>query len=115
VFIPIRKDGLLFKRTGQNAYNEPTYSPRGVRFGWGPVYMRDSLDSTEVRADKSASKSRAEIEKYDYRMIVEKTVSPAIGDRITLGTGEVMKISRAHRRVDIVGKMHHWEIDCVAD
>lgn len=115
MFIPVRKDGFLFKRTGQNTYNEPTYDTKGTRFGWGPIYMRDDLGATEVRADKSASKSRAEIEKYDYRLIVEKSVSPIIGDKVVLGTGEAMKIARVHRRVDIAGKLHHWEIDCVAD
>lgn len=115
MFIPVRKDGFLFKRVGQNAYNEPIYETRGSRFGWAPIYLRDDLSTTEVRADKSASKSRAEIEKYDYRLVIEKTVQPAIGDRIKLGTGEKMKIARVHRRMDIVGRLHHWEIDCVAD
>ncbi|BEE07088.1 MULTISPECIES: hypothetical protein [Aeromonas] len=115
MFIPVRKDGLLFKRAGQNAYNEPVYRAKGLKFGWGPIYMRQALERTEVRADKSASKSRAETDTIDYRMVIEKTVTPERGDLITLSTGERMKVILVHRRVDIMGRLHHWEVDCVAE
>jgi len=114
MFIPIRRDGLLFRETGRNAYNEPTYSQRGVPFGWGPIQMRQVRERTEVRADKSASKSRAETDTVDYRIVIEKKVNPVNGDLITLGTGEKMKVVGVQRRVDIRGRLHHWEVDCVA-
>lgn len=115
MFIPIRKDGLLFKRVGQNAYNETVFSAQGVQFGWGPVYMRDAQGKTEVRADKSATKSRAGMDTYDYRLVIEKKATPENGDLITLGTGERMKVVKVQRRVDVFGKLHHWEVDCVAE
>lgn len=115
MFIPIRKDGLLFKRAGQNAYNEAVYATQGVRFGWGPVYMRDIQGKTEVRADKSATKSRAGMDTFDYRLVIEKSAVPENGDRIVLGTGEKMRVVKVQRRVDVFGKLHHWEVDCVAE
>ena len=87
----------------------------GLKFGWGPIYVGQGLVRTEVRADKSATKSRAETDTIDYRMVIEKTVTPQRGDLITLSTGERMKVFLVHRRVDIMGRLHHWEVDCVAE
>ncbi|MFM5317346.1 hypothetical protein ACK36G_18745 [Aeromonas veronii] len=46
--------------------------------------------------------------------MIEKKVNPASGDLIKLSTGEEMKVVAVERRVDIRGRLHHWEVDCVA-
>lgn len=115
MFIPIRRDGMLYRFKGQNAYNEAVYSRKGIPFGWGPLATLQIRDHTEVRADKSASKSRAEIDAVDYRMVIQREVEPRNGDKIVLGTGEHMRVVQVHRRYNIAGVLHHWEISCVAD
>lgn len=112
MFIPVRKDGLLFKAGKANAYGEREYAQTGEKFGWGAIHTRSNLGATAVRADSSASKARSEHLAADFRITVEKWVKPELGDKLTLGSEAPVEVTRVQRRDDINGRLHHWEVDC---
>lgn len=111
MFIPVRKDGQLFKLSETNAFGEAEHSTTGTPFGWAPVHMRDVLQASSVRADASASKARAESKAFDARIIVEKTLRPYLGDKIVLGRNDEYEVTRVQERSAINGVLHHFEVD----
>lgn len=113
MFIPLRRTGKLFRLIGKDVYGDKLYEVEGHNFGWGPIYLRDNTQDSSVRADSSSSRGRAEENVVDMRIIMEKWQTPKNGDRITLDGGEPMVIVRVHERMDIVGRLHHWELDLV--
>ncbi|GAL22946.1 hypothetical protein JCM19235_1247 [Vibrio maritimus] len=112
MFIPLRKTGQLFTTGKKNVYGDREYSKEATPFGWAPIYMRDNLTDSSVRADSSASRGRAEETLIDYRLIIEKTVTPQKGDKIVLDGNKSMIVLRVHERMDMRGLLHHWEVDC---
>lgn len=112
MFIPVRKTGQLFKQGKKDVHGDVTYETTFKPFGWAPIYLRDNVQDSGVRADSSASRGRANETIIDFRLIVEKTVSPQKGDKIVLDGNKVMKVLRVHERMSINGKLHHWELDC---
>ncbi len=113
MFIPLRKTGKMFRLIGKDVHGDKKYDTTGLNFGWAPVYLRDSTQDSSVRADSSASRGRADENVVDKRIIMEKWQTPQLGDRITLDGGKPMEIKRVHERMDIVGRLHHWELDLV--
>lgn len=113
MFIPIRRNGLLFKPKCVNAYGEKEYFKRGMSFGWGYVYDRTNLASSSVRIDSAATKGRAEEIDHDVRIVVEKIITPKVGDKITIGDDRVFEVSRVQERIAINGHLHHWEVNLV--
>ncbi|TOK05567.1 hypothetical protein CGI28_24580, partial [Vibrio parahaemolyticus] len=59
-----------------------------------------------------ASRGRADERVAEFRIIMDKFCKPKKGDKITLDNGEPMSIVRVQERMDIVGRLHHWEVDC---
>lgn len=112
MFYPLRKSGRLYVTIKKNAYGDRVYSTEPVKFGWAPVYMRDSQQDSSVRADSSSSRGRADEQIIDFRLIIEKRVKPKKGDKIILDNGDPMIVVKVHERMDIVGRLHHWEVDC---
>lgn len=113
MFIPLRNNGLLYALDGTNAYGEKVYCETPQSFGWAFVYDRLNANKSAVRADSSASKSRAEQEADDVRLIVSKSVTPKNDDKIIINGNRELRIIRVQERMDIVGRLHHWEISCV--
>ena len=114
MFIPLRRTGLLFKVGKKDVHGDVTYQSTAQQFGWAPIYLRNSTQDSGVRADSSASRGRADENIIDFRLIVEKKVTPENGDKIVLDGNKVMKVIKVHERMDIVGRLHHWEVDCGA-
>lgn len=113
MFIPIKRDGKLYPVGKANAYGRTSYSRVGQPFGYAYVHDRESLDKSAVRADSSASKSRAEHIGYDVRVLIERRVTPKNGDMIELGQRK-LRIVRIQERTGMSGRVNHWEVDCVA-
>lgn len=111
MFVPIQRNGVLYKLSEVNAFGEAEHSTTGTPFGWGAIHFRKSLNSSSVRADASASKARAEGETIDGRIIIEKAVNPILGDKVVLGELGEYEIQRVQPRRAINGTLHHWEVD----
>lgn len=119
MFIPAFKTACVAnKQTGSSLTGESVYVASKTNIGWSPIYMRNDDAKTAVRADSSASKSRADVNAGEFRIIMMNNAGHlAIGDIVllpesqTYNKGFTFKITRLLPRHDVFGRLHHFEID----
>src|SRR5690554_906322 len=81
---------LLRRRTGYTPAGRPQFgSP--ITIGISPIRIETSLRDTSIRTDKSGSKSRAEEDTFRGRILIEPTVTFAVGDLVEFA-GQKMRI-----------------------
>lgn len=119
MFIPAFKTAAVFSLDGEvSLTGEKTAKPKAFQIGWSPVYMRNDETQTAVRADSSASKSRADINAGEYRIVMDKKcTSLRSGDIVLLPPDQTFnddpryRITRLKPMHDIFGRLHHFEVD----
>lgn len=119
MFIPAFRTAAVFTSDTQATITgDRVYTPVAFKIGWSPLYLRNDIASTAVRADSSASKSRADINAGEFRIVLDKTCTQIkSGDIIllpplqTFNDDSRYKITRLLPRHDIFGRLHHFEID----
>lgn len=119
MFIPAFRTAAVFSPSGKPSLTgETTVTPKAFNIGWSPIYMRNDNAQTAVRADSSATKSRADINAGEFRIVLDKTfVNIKSGDIILLPPSQTFnddsryKITRLLPLHDIFGRLHHFEID----
>lgn len=104
--------GHVSKKIGYDVTGRPTFSDR-VKIGLSVVNLGTDIESTSIRADKSASKSRAQEQIRTGRILVEPKASVSMGDMLEL-MGEKWKIDRKVIRLDQAGRIHHFQVDIVS-
>lgn len=119
MFIPAFKTAALLKKSvSASITGEASFSVQKLGIGWSPIYMRNDDVQTAVRADSSASKSRADINAGEYRILLTKDAQGiSIGDLIllpetqTFNSGYQYRVTRLLPRHDVFGRLHHLEVD----
>lgn len=119
MFIPAFKTAAVFARDGETSITgEVIASPKAFKIGWSPIYLRNDEIQTAVRADSSASKSRADINAGELRIVLDKTFTDIrSGDLLLLPPSQTFnddpryKITRLRPMHDIFGRLHHFEVD----
>lgn len=119
MFIPAFRTAAVFASDGEiSITGEVTATPKAFKIGWSPVYMRNDEVQTAVRADSSASKSRADINAGELRIVLDKTFTNIrSGDLVLLPPDQTFnddpryKITRLKPMHDIFGRLHHFEVD----
>lgn len=98
---------------GTDIHGQPIYGPRRS-VGVGVVRMRLGGKITSVRADSSASRGWSEEQVADVVLLMETTVTPGLGDRVTL-RGATLQVQNIHPRFDLLGNLAHWQVELVAE
>ena len=119
MFIPAFHTAAVFSPSSEvSLTGEQTFTPVAFKIGWSPLYLRNDIAPTAVRADSSASKSRADINAGEFRIVLDKTcVNIKSGDIVLLPQSQTFnadsryRITRLLPRHDIYGRLHHFEID----
>jgi hypothetical protein len=100
---------LLSRRTGRDEYAQETFSDP-VEIGYSPVRLERKVEKTSVRADSSASRGQADQVVVNASILVEKTVTLALDDRLTI-EGDDYRVSLIHRRKNVFGVLDHLQVD----
>ena len=119
MFIPAFKTAAIFSADGEvSLTGEKTVKPKAFQVGWSPIYLRNDEIQTAVRADSSASKSRADINAGESRIVLDKKCTTVrSGDIVLLPPDQTFnedpryKITRLKPMHDIFGRLHHFEVD----
>lgn len=75
------------------------------------VRLKNQAEKTSVRADSSASRGMAEELLHDARLLLKPSDVVAIGTIIEV-TGLKLEVKSIFPRYEIIGRLHHWEVDC---
>jgi hypothetical protein len=92
---------------GYNEHGQPAFDA-GRKIKCRVVRYRKSSVKTSVRADSSASRGRAEEILYDAIVLFDHNSSVAIDDLIVI-FGETMRIEVIEPRLNVAGKLDHYE------
>lgn len=120
MFIPAFRTAAVFTPDHENVSltGERQFVPKSFHVGWSPIYLRNDNTKTAVRADSSASKSRADINAGEFRVVLDKRCTAIkSGDIVLLPSGQTFnddvryKITRLRPMHDVFGRIHHFEVD----
>lgn len=104
--------GYLSEQGGYDVRGRPIFLER-VKIGLNVITLETDIESTSIRADSSASKSRAQEQKRTGRVLIEPKANFKVGDMLEL-LGEKWKIDRKNPRLDQSGRLHHYQADIVS-
>lgn len=119
MFIPAFRTAAVFSPSDQvSLTGDKEFVPVAFKIGWSPLYLRNDIAPTAVRADSSASKSRVDINAGEFRIVLDKTCTTIKSTDIillpqsqTFNDDSRYRITRLLPRHDVYGNLHHFEID----
>lgn len=109
-FIP-NLNCFLYKRTGFNEFGEPSFS-KGVLTRCAIVKLIGADEKTTVRSDVAASKSHAIDDTVEAKILFKSNCTIEKGDKVEV-LGYTIQITKKHPRLNIYGKLDHYECDGV--
>lgn len=95
--------------TGFDATGRPILDD-GRKVGFSPIKIDHSVRQTSIRTDKSASKSRADEDVVDARLLVEPRAQLALGDILEFN-GAQYRVVTIFPRYDMSGIVDHYQVD----
>lgn len=110
MFIP-NINCLLFKRIGYDVYGEPKFG-KGILTRCAVVKLIGKNEKTTVRSDVGASKSHAIEDTVEAKILFKANCSVEKDDKVEI-LGYTVQITEKHPRLNIYGKLDHYECDGV--
>lgn len=102
---------LLYKNIGYNTFGEPKFG-RGELTRCAIVKLIGADEKTTVRSDIAASKSHAIDDIVDAKILFKSNCKVEKGDKVEIW-GYTITITKKHPRLNIYGKLDHYECDGV--
>lgn len=97
----------IYRRAGNDKYGEPVFAPAMI-VGCAIVRLDDMLKKTAIRTDASASRGNADEIEAKGIVLVPKTVTLSIGDKLIIQGIEV-RCASVEPRINVVGTLDHYE------
>lgn len=101
---------VISLRSGNDAYGVPKYLA-GKPSLCAVVKLVRRSQHTTVRADSGATRGHADEVVADAVLLVSKKIEPVIDSKIVV-RGVSMRIVSIRDRMDVMGRLDHYEIGC---
>lgn len=108
MFIPNTSAKLLRKAAKRDIHGRESFAP-AVPIRISIVSLADSVETSSVRADSTASRGAADQEVLGAKLLVPAHVKLKNGDVIEV-LGRQVEIASVQPRVDVLGKLDHQEV-----
>lgn len=105
--------GTMQVPTGEFTINGDDKFSDAVEIRYSPVHLRDGIQPTSIRTDKAASKSLADEEVFDARLMIHPRNVPVKGAIVTLRTNETLRVMKIFPRYSMDGTLNHFEVDLI--
>lgn len=99
----VRQDG------GYDLYGQPLPGET-IQTRCAVVKLIATVQKSSVRADSSASRGNAREIVADARLLFSPPIVPNIGDRVIVAGVDLRAVS-VFPRFDVVGRLHHYQVD----
>lgn len=108
-FIPtssgyLRSVGNTYTSTGKKTYGDP------VKIGLSVIRLTEGVQKTSVRADSSGTKSFADEEVEQGRVLVHPRIKPCIEDLMVIN-GDTFEVQGVRSVYDMHGGIDHYQVE----
>lgn len=102
----------VWRNVGSDTYGQPQMTRQPSEKAC-PVKLDFKVETTSVRTDAAASKSRAHERNADVVILVSPKSQITLDDKLVIH-GNSLRVTSIHPRYTVTGVLDHYQVECAA-